>query len=414
MVETEYSAVDVENGDSGEGWFVRKNVVWLSSLVFGLNTVTSRTEIVRHLSERKNSVYLFGISPRGDSQEESSGNFVLIPMKFVPVLTHLLYTTMLILFVPFFVVFRNSEYIIVDRNTTIVGLVLKLLILRPRPKIVLDIRSPPLRGKGGFQESFDFLMFRISVLLARKKFDGITIVTKLMRSEICDEFDISPEFMGVWTSGVSMKLFDPLRFDKMKIRKELGVNGRFVIFHHGSLGRPELAETIRGIGKLKNQLDEVLLFLLGDSPNVPGLPSLKTLIQENSLEDKVTIYGKVPYAEVPRLIASCDVAIIPLQYSYNWRYQSPLKLVEYLAMEKVVIATDIPANREIIGRSKCGIYIKTVDPEEIAGAIAFAYNNREHLQEWGASGRPIIKQKYTWEEIAKNLDSYLESLSLRA
>jgi glycosyltransferase involved in cell wall biosynthesis len=79
-------------------------------------------------------------------------------------------------------------------------------------------------------------------------------------------------------------------------------------------------------------------------------------------------------------------------------------------MSKVVVATNIPANKEIIGQSKCGIYVSSIDPKEIAGAIAFAHANREKLREWGSFGRAIIEEKYTWEKIAENFGNYLLDL----
>jgi glycosyltransferase involved in cell wall biosynthesis len=90
-----------------------------------------------------------------------------------------------------------------------------------------------------------------------------------------------------------------------------------------------------------------------------------------------------------------------------------LKLLEYLAMEKVVVATNIPANREIIGDSKCGIYVNSSDPEEVARGIAFAYKNQGRLKLWGSFGRAIIEEKYTWEKVAENFRDYLLNLDSR-
>jgi glycosyltransferase involved in cell wall biosynthesis len=106
----------------------------------------------------------------------------------------------------------------------------------------------------------------------------------------------------------------------------------------------------------------------------------------------------------------CDVGIIPLPDHPYWRFQSPLKLLEYLAMEKVVILTDIPAHRAVIGEAKCGVYISAVNPTKIAGAIEYAYLNKGNLEEWGKMGRKIVKEKYTWEKVAMDLENYLLSI----
>jgi len=81
-----------------------------------------------------------------------------------------------------------------------------------------------------------------------------------------------------------------------------------------------------------------------------------------------------------------------------------------LAMEKVVILTDIPAHRAVIGESPCGIYIKSISPQEIAKAIGIAYLNRENLGEMGKIGREIIDREYVWKKVAIDLEKYLQSI----
>ena len=105
-----------------------------------------------------------------------------------------------------------------------------------------------------------------------------------------------------------------------------------------------------------------------------------------------------------------DVGIVPLPNHRYWRLQCPSKLLEYLAMEKVVIATNVQAHISIIGEKKCCVYIPSIKPIEIANAIEYVYVNRYLLKEWGKLGREIVKGKYTWEKVAASLDDYLMSI----
>jgi glycosyltransferase involved in cell wall biosynthesis len=83
-------------------------------------------------------------------------------------------------------------------------------------------------------------------------------------------------------------------------------------------------------------------------------------------------------------------------------------------MEKVVVLTDIPAHRAVIDKAKCGIYVSSVKPMEIAKAIEYAYFNKENLGEWGKIGRKIVEEEYTWEKVARDLENYLLSIDDRA
>jgi glycosyltransferase involved in cell wall biosynthesis len=140
---------------------------------------------------------------------------------------------------------------------------------------------------------------------------------------------------------------------------------------------------------------------------------LRALIQKEGLQENIIITNPVIQSEVPKFISMCDVCIIPLPDHPYWRFQSPLKLLEYLAMEKVVILTDIPAHRAVLGEAKCGIYISSAKPMEIVKAIENAYLNKENLEEWGKIGRQIIVEKFTWAKVARDLENYLLSIEVR-
>jgi glycosyltransferase involved in cell wall biosynthesis len=159
---------------------------------------------------------------------------------------------------------------------------------------------------------------------------------------------------------------------------------------------------------LSKKNSKVVLFLLGEGP---AIPMIRVLIREEFLEKNVIVHSSVPFSEVPKYISIADVCIVPLPNNPYWIFQSPLKLLEYLAMEKVAIITDIPAHRSVIGDATCGIYIKSTEPLEISRSLEFAYENWHCLESWGKSGSEIIERNYTWCKIALNLEEYLRSLS---
>jgi glycosyltransferase involved in cell wall biosynthesis len=158
---------------------------------------------------------------------------------------------------------------------------------------------------------------------------------------------------------------------------------------------------------LRPDYPNVVLFLLGTGPMVS---KLKQAVQKAGLEEHVIIHDPVNYAEIPKFIEISDVCIVPLPDHPYWRFQCPLKLLEYLAMEKAVILTDIPAHRTVIGEAKCGVYVPSVNPTEIAKAIEYVCLNKDSLNEQGKIGREIVKKEYTWEKVAGSLENYLLSI----
>jgi glycosyltransferase involved in cell wall biosynthesis len=272
--------------------------------------------------------------------------------------------------------------------------------------MILDIRSTPVAAFG-FRGFLYSLQFNISVQLAKTLFDGITIITPAMKEEVCNAFNIDSKSIGLWSDAASAELF---MYEKnvdygFELRRKFGLSNKFVLFYHGSIAKSRgIVESVKAVTILKKKYPDIVLFILGGGLDVRFL---KNAIREFGVEDVVILHGTVSYEDVPKYIAMSDVGLVPLPDIPDWRNQCPLKLLEYLAMKRTVILTDIPANRNVVGQEKCGIYVPSCDPEEIANAIEFAYKNREKLKEWGESGRKIIEQEYNWDKKAKDLEDYL-------
>jgi glycosyltransferase involved in cell wall biosynthesis len=230
-----------------------------------------------------------------------------------------------------------------------------------------------------------------------------------MKKEICNRFHIDPEWVGVWSSGVSADLFSYEQYahDGMDLREKFGLTEGFIVFYHGGFSQARgLMDAIGAMSLVKTRYPDLVLFLLGTG-SAETVEEMRKAIMESGLQDRVVLHGAVDYKEVPKYIAMSDVGIVPLLDLPQWRNQCPLKLLEYLAMKRVVIISDIPCHREIIGTDKCGIYMSSISPAGIASSIAYAHENRDKLKDWGANGQVIVMNKYTWEKIARNLEDYL-------
>lgn len=387
-------------------------IAWISFLFLDLNLHrTSQLEILKNLEKHGYKTNLVALYSKNKVQTgKLPGNITSIPFRYLPGISPLMFSILLFFYLPFYIVISKPDIIIAEPDVSIIGFISSFPFLKSkRIKLILDVRSTPVETRG-FLGKIRTLFFSISILVARKLFNGMTILTPLMKKEVCQKFNINPKFVGVWSSGVSADLFDPSIYssDGEKLRRKLGLSKKFVIFYHGIFSENRgLNETIDSMNIVKYKCPDVVFFLLG---NGPIAKNLKDLVQEKGLQDNVIIHDSVDYTDVPKYIAMSDVGIVPLPNHVYWRFQCPLKMLEYLAMEKVVVATDIPAHRSIIGETKCGIYITSIRPSEIAKAIEYTYHNKERIAEWGKFGRSIIENGYTWEKIARDLEKYLLSL----
>lgn len=393
--------------------FKAKSILWISSTPVDVFLHSSATlAVVNELANLHHKVSFLSVrSKRTPSIQNDQVHAFFVPLKFVPLVSSIMFAIVLFFLLPILLIASKPDYVVLDPSVSIVGFLSGQFVSSfKKIRFILDIRSTPVETTGlrGLATKF---LFRLSVITAKKQFDGMTTITNLMRKEICHSFNIESNSIGVWTSGVSESLFNPsnLTFKDRELKTKLGLTGKFVVFYHGVFSANRgLIETIKSMKIICKKHPDIIFFLLGAGPII-GIQ--KALVQEENLQENVVFHNPVSNVEVPKFIAMCDVGIIPLPDHPYWNAQNPIKLLEYLAMEKVVILTNIPAHEVVVGNTKCGIYISSNSPTEISTAIEFAYVNRVNLESWGKIGREIVCDKYTWRKVAADFQDYMYQLA---
>ncbi len=399
-----------------------KKIVWVTGLILDSSlSKTTQFEILKNLSKKGYHTLLFGMRSRKNLEsvktKKNSGSkpfnhprFFFVPIRYLPAIAPIIHATVMFFLLPAYIVRSNPNFVIMSPEISIISSIPSIFISKlKKTKLILDIRSTPV-DIVGFRGSAKIFWFNVSVLIAKRFFSGITIITPMMKKEISEKFSVNPQKIGVWSSGVSTELFDPVAWNKQgnELKTKLGLSKKFVVLYHGWFSATRgITETVEAIRILSQRHPEVVFFLLGSGPSALGL---KSLIKKENIKNNVIINDSVEYENVPKYIAMGNVSIIPLPDTPYWRSQSPLKLLEYLAMGKVVILTDIPAHRSVIGEEKCGIYLSSTKPFEIARAIDYARLNEKNLEKWGRIGREIVKRNFDWEIVAINLEKYLLSI----
>jgi len=383
-----------------------KRVFWITELVLDKHLHrTTPLEIMRYLALRGNDAYLCGTRSRELFRwNDASVHICCLPMREVPLIQACLLGVARFLFLPMYLLLKRPRYIIVNPGLSVFALIWKpLLSFCAKSKVVLDIRSTPVEVEGtlGFLRA---LIFDISLIIAKRMFDGMTVVTAAMKETISARYGIDPQWAQVTPNGVSMAFFESSRFSDAgaQLKRQNDLVDKFVVLYHGAAtAHRGIIESVESMEIVRRKHDDVVLFLL---VNGPVVPTIRELVQKKALQDEVIVHDVVDYVDVPKYISMCDVGLVPLPNIPDWKDQCPLNLLEYLAMEKPVVLVDIPANRAIVGEAECGIYVRAADPVEISGGILRARDEKSRLEHRGACGRALVED---WESIAERLEGYL-------
>jgi len=220
------------------------------------------------------------------------------------------------------------------------------------------------------------------------------VVTGVMRDLLVEE-GVPRERIVVVTNGV-----DPAKFHP-------GVQGRQVVARHGLEGKLVLGfvgwfRPWHGLEMLLQAFHDARLadlgarlLLVGDGP---ARPDLDRFIARNGLGDDIVFTGPVPHEDIPAHIAAMDVAVQPSAPEYA----CPMKIIEYMAMAKCVVAPDQPNIREIVEDGKNGLLFEAGNAAELKSTLLRALRESEVRQSMGRNAfETVISRRFLWKDNAE-------------
>ncbi len=135
---------------------------------------------------------------------------------------------------------------------------------------------------------------------------------------------------------------------------------------------------------------ELRLVVVGDGP---ARAALEHQAASLGLGDRVTFTGVMPREAIPELVAGFDIALQPLVVSYA----SPLKIFEYMAAGRAIVAPDQPNIREVLRDGKTAVLFDPAVRGAMWGAISRLAGDAALRRRLGEAARAEIAQRdYTW------------------
>jgi glycosyltransferase involved in cell wall biosynthesis len=205
----------------------------------------------------------------------------------------------------------------------------------------------------------------------------------------------------VTPTGVDLDLFPP-DLDGRTVRDRLGLGDRFVVGWAGSFRRfHSLDLAVEAVA----QVDGAVLLLVGDGPERATIEQLA-----RSRRVDVITTGTVAHPDLPAHLAAFDIALVQAAAGAGFHY-SPLKLAEYLAAGRAVIAPDVPALAERFVDGTELVLVPPGDVEGLATALRSLRDDPTRRAELGAAGRTAIERDGTWEHQVARIVDRLDELA---
>ncbi|WP_198372366.1 glycosyltransferase [Roseomonas rosulenta] len=135
---------------------------------------------------------------------------------------------------------------------------------------------------------------------------------------------------------------------------------------------------------------QVVLQVVGEGP---ALPALRQLAETLGIAGRVAFLGLATRAEVPRLIAGFDIALQPAAVAYA----SPLKIFEYMAAGRAIVAPDQPNIREVLEHGETALLFPPGDAAALWAAVRRLAQDAALRRRLGAAARAeVVARERTW------------------
>jgi len=145
------------------------------------------------------------------------------------------------------------------------------------------------------------------------------------------------------------------------------------------------------------------LLLVGDGPS---RAALERRAAERGVAPRVRITGAVEHEAVPALVASMDICVQPA--ATPWA--SPLKLPEYMAAGRAVVAPDQENLRETLTHGRDALLFDPARPDALVEAVAQLCADRALRERLGREARATVeREKLTWDGVAERVEAIAQT-----
>lgn len=228
--------------------------------------------------------------------------------------------------------------------------------------------------------------------------DLVAVVSEEVRQKVL-EMGIPKDKILISPMAVEPQLFADI--DSAGLKRELGLSGKTVIGWTGSFRKFHgLDHVIKAFKQVSESDPEAVLMLVGDGSE---RRNSELLVKKLGIQEKVIFTGRIKFLAVPEYVSLFDIAVVSARSAEGFHY-SPLKLREYMAAGKAVLAPNAGEIPETFEDEKVLKLFNAGDIDSLAAGMLFFIKEKEKRKIIAANGKERIINTGTWDiELEKAL-----------
>lgn len=294
-----------------------------------------------------------------------------------------------------FNVFLNQADIYYSRDKYVL---LALSLIIPKEKLVYEAHQFSSSGSGA--KTLQIMANRVGHIVA---------ITAKLREDFIEKCAFPSEKIIVAHDGIREERFRHLP-DKLTARREVGWDeDAFIV---GFVGRLQMLQGLdKGVSTLIDalaQVDGAYIGLVGGPEE--SVAELRERWLSHGLPAERFLYaGQVPSSEVPRYLRAFDVCAMPHPFNTQFAYYtSPLKLFEYMAVERPIVASDLPSWADVITHEETALLVPPGDVKALTDATIRLRDDEAIAQKLAENANKLVFSHYTWTARAEAIRAHLD------
>ena len=289
-----------------------------------------------------------------------------------------------------------------------------------KPEVIIGfgILNTYLAMKLAKKNNIPFIYYLIDVLPSLFPVKSVQWVAKIFKKKTLKDSDVvmvineklkdyaikmgsHPEQTYLLRAGVDLERFNP-NADRSTVRGQYNIKKNdFVLFFMGWLYNfSGLREVALELAKAKRKEFNLKLLIVGDGDL---FAELKKIQEKYNLQDKIILTGWQPYDKIPELLKASDLCLLPAHDNEIMHNIVPIKIYEYMAAGKPVLATRLPGVMKEFGNNNGIIYIDEAR-EVVKRTLELIKNGG--LAERGLKAKRFVR-RYSWDNITQDFEAIL-------
>jgi glycosyltransferase involved in cell wall biosynthesis len=237
-----------------------------------------------------------------------------------------------------------------------------------------------------------------------RRADHIVAVGETIRDTLVGRWRLDPDRVSVVTNGVAVERFaEPV--DAAAVRSRFDCPHDPLVVFVGSFqpwhGVDQLVEAFATVAAA---IPTSGLLLVGDG-------ALRQPLEERArslgLANRVVMPGMVGRADIPAVLAIADVAVLYQPSSAGQVVETPLKLFEYMAAGKAIVAPDFPTMRRVLDDGRTGRLVPPDSPAALARALIELLGDDDLRWRLGTAAHCEAQAKHSWQRAVRQIEGLL-------